>query len=345
MASLLRVVLAALMICPPACFTTPRAEASRPSAPPRLQPPGSGADFWASRLDPRACMLPAGAGERQHDCTSPAAPTPEAELTQLLSSGPTNRRPAQEMAEREHAALRDTLTVVRDLGRRGSRPSSGEPSRKRPCREAAGGERGVTYAVAPRTWDTHLQRVNTELTLKAEQRKRETFVTSLDKLISHLNATVVAAKKIEKRGKGRSGVYSAPRAPEPGQLTKSVRREREKFIRQLAVHRKHVALVPLPAASELVSSLQGMLSDPTVLSKLGLAEVINRGTEFAIMSPMSVCCFLVARCALMCGARSQTWRHGCGRKSGGSRHRSRASTHSTPLPQLASGSISMLLAL
>jgi len=94
----------------------------------------SGTDFWAKKLGASGGLEPA---------TSTGATTPHAALTEALSTGPTNRRPAEERAEREHAALKEALQNLTSQSGGGSassrqirRHTDGElpPPRKRPWR-------------------------------------------------------------------------------------------------------------------------------------------------------------------------------------------------------------------
>ncbi len=155
----------------------------------------SGADFWAQKLAGRGGLRPDTPAAGQQ--VGVGAPTPEAALTDALSSRPTNRRPAEERAEREHAAIKE---VLQDMGRLGGSSGSGDRRRKLPRKRPWGGggswSTGAAIApVAPRTWDTHLQSFNEQHGRDAEERRKADFVAKLGRLISHLNATIVSAPK------------------------------------------------------------------------------------------------------------------------------------------------------
>jgi hypothetical protein len=103
-------------------------------APRQQQPPQmSGTDFWAKKLGASGGLEPA---------INAGATTPHVALTEALSTGPTNRRPAEERAEREHAALKEALQNLTSQSGGGSTSSrhirrhtdSELPPRKRPWR-------------------------------------------------------------------------------------------------------------------------------------------------------------------------------------------------------------------
>lgn len=165
------------------------AEASTPSA------ARNGADFWGQKLAGRGGLRPDTPATSKQ--VGVGAPTPEAALTDALSSGPTNRRPAQESAERERAAIKE---VLQDMGRLEGSAGSAEHRRQLLRKRTWGGKGGWSTGaeiapVAPRTWDTHLQSFNEQHGRDAEERRKADFVAKLGRLISHLNATIVSAPK------------------------------------------------------------------------------------------------------------------------------------------------------
>ena len=132
----------------------------------------SGADFWAQKLAGRGGLRPDTPAAGQQ--VGVGAPTPEAALTDALSSRPTNRRPAEERAEREHAAIKE---VLQDMGRLGGSSGSGDRRRKLPRKRPWGGGGELEHG------------------RDAEERRKADFVAKLGRLISHLNATIVSAPK------------------------------------------------------------------------------------------------------------------------------------------------------
>ncbi len=153
-----------------------------------------GADFWAQKLAGRGGLRPdtPAAGQK----AGVGAPTPEAALTDALSSGPTNRRPAEERAERELAGIKE---VLQDMGRLGGSVATADRRRQLPRKRQwgeGGWSTGAAIApVAPRTWDTHLQSFNEQHGRDADERRKAEFVAKLGRLISHLNATIASAPK------------------------------------------------------------------------------------------------------------------------------------------------------
>ena len=209
--------------------------------------------FWAKKLDASS-----GLQERSSVALSPAVDvgadtftTPEAELTAMLTKGPTNRRPSEELAASQHAALKQALQDVREP----NGVSSGM-QRKRPWHQGTGAVEAAreVYAFAPRTWDTHLNQFNEKHARDAEQRSTTGFAMKLDALISHLNTTIVNAPK--KRG-GGGGIYGRAAQPhQEGEMTKSVKRERQRLVEQLLAQRKELLRLSPPAAKQLVASMK-----------------------------------------------------------------------------------------
>ena len=162
----------------------PRAPRDAPAAP-------GGADFWANKLAGRSGLR----AEAPATSVDADAPTPEAVLTEALSTGPTNRRPVEERAELEHAAIKEVLQDMSRLGDSRAHRDRQLP-RKRPWRGSGDWSTGGAMApAAPRTWDAHLQSFNEKHGRDAEERKKADFVARLGKLVSHLNATIVNAPK------------------------------------------------------------------------------------------------------------------------------------------------------
>jgi hypothetical protein len=234
---------------------------ARRGAPTRRSAPAAldGVDFWASRMGGSAGLQP----EATANGPGGHGATPEAALTDALSTGPTNRRPAEERAQRESIALQDALVGVQQ-SREDGHAHGLQPRKKLRSERPA----STMYAVAPRTWDAGLQSLNAQYASDANARQQSAFLAKLDKLISHLNATVHAAprKKV-----ARGGMYGPPKQQEQG-LTKAAKREREKLVQQLVKQKGELQRLPQAEAKELMVSMQGLLSDPTVLSQVGLAD-------------------------------------------------------------------------
>ena len=249
---------AAMAHAPPSRWR--RGAPSRRSSPAPLD----GVEFWASRMGGSAGLQPeaTAAGLDGH------AVTPEAALTDALSTVPTNRRPAEERAERESAALQDALLGVQQSREDGH--AHGQQPRKKARSERPVSERprGTMYPVAPRTWDAGLQSVNAKYASDANERHQSAFLAKLNKLISHLNATVHAAPR---RKVAKGGMHGPPRQQEQG-LTKAAKREREQLVQQLVRQKSELQRLPQAEAKDLMVSMQGLLSDPTVLSQVGLAD-------------------------------------------------------------------------
>ena len=227
-----------------------------PVFPALTSPPRCACRLQANKLSGRGGLAPA-TNSRQDEPGASAATTPEAALTEALSAGPTNRRPEQERAESARDALRQALYDVneQDTSRRSNyRNSEGKNVRKRPWNEGS----HFMSAVAPRMWDTDLQSLNDQHGRNAEQRRRTDFVSNLDKLIAHLNTTILAAPK--KRGNGGRGLFGGytgrPDLQTQQGMTTTEKKERKKLMEQLVVQRSDLESMPLPEALKLISSLQ-----------------------------------------------------------------------------------------
>lgn len=124
------------------------------------------------------------------------------------------------------------------------------------------------FAVAPRVWDSGLQSLNARFATGEKQRLQEDFVAKLDKLICHLNTTAHATPERRSRRKSMCG----PPETEVQGLTRGARKERKKLVHQLVTQKKELELLQPAEAETLIASLRGLLSDPTILSQVGLAD-------------------------------------------------------------------------
>jgi hypothetical protein len=150
-----RLLLVVLWCVPHAAGMTSRWRMRAPplQQPPQPQPPSmSGQDFWAKKLGARGGLEPAANFD---------ARTPEAALTEAMSTGDSNRRPDEQRAQQHHDTLKHALLdfTAQPAASTHHQRSHLLPPRKRPRRGAgpgSGGKGGVV-AVAPRSWDTALQ--------------------------------------------------------------------------------------------------------------------------------------------------------------------------------------------